>query len=232
MGQVSLDRLVSRCEPLSRNCRGCDGSENRRTCVGDRGGDAGAGLLARAVGFVALIGSARAADLPVKAPPQLPSSAYDWTGFYLGGHFDYAAGSSRWSATSAGAPVTTGSVNFFNSFDAFNGSGSYAEGFQAGYNYMLPSRWLVGVEADVSFPNTVGGTATVASPIVSVASVAAPSRLNFPARCARGSDTRQISERGIGCSMRPADWRGAMTSSPARKLPAVSCQRVQWKILS
>jgi high affinity Mn2+ porin len=162
--------LVRRREPLSRNCRGSDGSENRRMCVGI-GAVIRAGLLA-GCGLVALIGSACAADMPVKAPPPSVPSAYDWTGFYLGGHFGYAGGSSRWSATSPGDPVTIGSINFFSSFNAFDGSGSYSEGFQAGYNYMLPSRWLVGVEADVSFPNTVGGTATVASPIAGLASYA------------------------------------------------------------
>jgi high affinity Mn2+ porin len=170
MGQVSSDWLVRCCEPLSRKCRDRDGSESWRMCVGT-GAVIRASLLA-GCGLVALIGFARAADMPVKAPPPSVPSAYDWTGFYLGGHFGYAGGSSRWSATSPGAPVATGSIDFFNSFDAFNGSGSYAERFQAGYNYMLPSRWLVGVEADVSFPNTVGGTATVASPIAGLASYA------------------------------------------------------------
>ncbi len=125
-----------------------------------------AGLLT-GVGLVALLGAARAADMPVKAPPT--SAPYDWTGFYVGGHFGLAAGSSRWSATSPGAPVAAGTIDFFNSFDAFNGSGSYFAGFQAGYNSMLPSRWLVGIEADASFPNTVGGTAAVASPVAGLA---------------------------------------------------------------
>ncbi len=45
---------------------------------------------------------ALAADImPTKAPPV--QSAYDWTGFYAGAHFGYAAGSSRWSATATGA---------------------------------------------------------------------------------------------------------------------------------
>jgi high affinity Mn2+ porin len=127
------------------------------------------GLLA-GFGLVALIGAARAADMPVKAPPQSPPSAYDWTGFYLGGHLGYAGGSSRWSATSAGPPTTAGTLDLFNSFNAFNGSGSYFEGFQAGYNFMLPSRLLLGIEADASFPNTVGGTAAVASPVAGLAS--------------------------------------------------------------
>ncbi len=130
-----------------------------------------AGLII-GIGLVALVGTAHASDMPVKAPPPSVSAAYDWSGFYLGGHLGYAGGSSRWSATSPGAPVTAGSIDFFNSFDAFNGGGSYFEGFQAGYNAMLPSRLLLGVEADVSFANTVGGSAAVASPAAGFATYA------------------------------------------------------------
>ncbi|WP_426440959.1 carbohydrate porin [Bradyrhizobium genosp. P] len=115
---------------------------------------------------------AAAADLPVmpvKAPPAPTSS--DWTGFYLGSHFGYATGTSDWTATqgSAAAPLN-GSLNFFNSFDAFKGTGSYLFGLQAGYNYMLPSRVLLGVEADFSAPNTIAGTQTIASALSGQAS--------------------------------------------------------------
>ena len=56
--------------------------------------------------LAALGQGAYAADalLPVKAPPQKPqANSYDWSGFYAGAHFGYAAGSSRWSAASTGA---------------------------------------------------------------------------------------------------------------------------------
>ena len=42
---------------------------------------------------------------------------------------------------------------YFNGFDIFKGTGSFFAGFQGGYNFMLPSRLLLGVEADASFPN-------------------------------------------------------------------------------
>ncbi len=54
----------------------------------------------------------------------------------------------------------------------FKGTGSYFAGFQGGYNYLLPSRVLLGVEADISFPNTFGGMATFASPATGTASYA------------------------------------------------------------
>ena len=50
------------------------------------------------VGLIALIGNAFAADLsavlPTKAAPLAPA-AYDWSGFYLGGHLGYGPGVRR-----------------------------------------------------------------------------------------------------------------------------------------
>ena len=40
------------------------------------------------------------------------------------------------------SPTLNGSFGLFNSFDAFKGTGSYFFGLQAGYNYVLPSRFL------------------------------------------------------------------------------------------
>jgi hypothetical protein len=67
----------------------------------------------------AAIAAGLRALMPVKAPRPVP--AYDWTGFYLGGHFGYAAGSSDWSATQIGtaAPTVTGALDLFNTYDAF-----------------------------------------------------------------------------------------------------------------
>jgi high affinity Mn2+ porin len=127
------------------------------------------GLRLAGIGLIALAGRAAAADLPVKALP--PAPAYDWSGLYVGGHVGYAAGGSDWSAAATGAvaPPLTGSLDLYNSFNAFKGSGSYFEGFQAGYNYMSPSRYLFGVEADVSFPNTIAGTSTLSSTAAGIA---------------------------------------------------------------
>ncbi|MGD0024234.1 MAG: carbohydrate porin, partial [Xanthobacteraceae bacterium] len=132
------------------------------------------GPLFAGIALIALAGGADAADpspsMPVKAPPA-PAS-YDWTGLYVGGHLGYAAGSSDWSATQGGAttPSLSGSLDLFNSYDAFKGTGSYALGFQAGYNYMLPSRLLLGVEADVSFPSLLAGSQTISSALIGQAS--------------------------------------------------------------
>jgi high affinity Mn2+ porin len=114
--------------------------------------------------------AANAADLPVKAP--VPAAVFNWTGFYIGGHFGYATGNTNWNATEAGAAIPTlnGSIDLFNSYDAFKGTGSYFAGLQAGYNYMLNSRFLVGFEADASAPNTIAGTQIFSSPLIGQAS--------------------------------------------------------------
>jgi high affinity Mn2+ porin len=117
---------------------------------------------------------ARGADnlLATKAPPPAAPISYDWTGFYVGAHLGYASGSSNWSATQAGGstPSLGGSLDLFNSFDIFKGTGSYFLGLQAGYNYMFASRFLLGVESDVSFPSVLGGSQTISSALIGQAS--------------------------------------------------------------
>jgi high affinity Mn2+ porin len=110
------------------------------------------------------INTAIAADLPFKAAP----AVFDWSGFYIGGHVGYAAGLSAWSAVdSTGA--SSGTLDLFNGFDVFKGSGSFFAGLQGGYNVVLPSRLLLGIEADASFPNTLAGTATAMSAMTGTA---------------------------------------------------------------
>jgi high affinity Mn2+ porin len=75
----------------------------------------------------------------------------------------YALGSSHWSSTQAGAPGPTGSLEFSNAYNFSTGAGSYLLGFQAGYDYITASRWLLGVETDISFPSFVGGTRAFAT---------------------------------------------------------------------
>jgi high affinity Mn2+ porin len=139
-------------------------SMNRRTGSWKRVA-AGLGL-----GLFGFEGSVAAADLPLNAPA--PAADFSWTGFYIGGNVGAATGKTNWTATEAGAAVPTlnGSINLFNTFDAFEGTGSYFIGLQAGYNYMLPSRILLGVEADFAAPNTLAGTQTISSALIGQAS--------------------------------------------------------------
>ena len=78
----------------------------------------------------------------------------------------YAWGNSNWSTTGA-----SGAFSLAEPIDVFSETGSFYAGVQAGYNYMLPDRFVVGVEADVSFPSfpnlvriSIGGSSTFSSP--------------------------------------------------------------------
>ena len=129
-------------------------------------------FVAGAVIGIALAGAkhACAADLSAILAMKAPSPAapaYDWTGFYVGAHIGYADGTSNWTT----APGLGGTVNFFQPFDAFTGWGSYFGGIQAGYDKLLPNRFVLGAELDASFPTfpnlngtSIGGTSTFNSP--------------------------------------------------------------------
>src|SRR3954447_6217294 len=98
-------------------------------------------LAGIALGAFALDAPACAADpkMPVKAPYLQP--VFDWTGFYIGGHTGYGRGSST-AVLADPAVIATDS--------RFSG---VMGGVQAGYNWRLPSGLLLGVEADLTFPN-------------------------------------------------------------------------------
>jgi high affinity Mn2+ porin len=117
--------------------------------------------------IIASAGTAVGADGPiVKArKPPAKTADYDWAGFYAGSHFGYATGYSRYSATEPGmmVPALAGSLDLFKAFDGFKGTGSYYLGLHGGYNYMLASRLLIGIEADASFPSTIRGIQTISS---------------------------------------------------------------------
>ena len=91
-----------------------------------------------------------AAELRRAVPAFTPPSAnYDWTGLYIGGF-----GEVSWSRTSGGAiNLATGAAS-----PAVNGNlPNWHGGMQLGFDYMMPSRLLIGVAADV----TSGGTKTI-----------------------------------------------------------------------
>ena len=79
------------------------------------------------------IGSARS-----QARDPAPDQTIDWTGFHVGGHSGYSFGTVR-----SGVDGATTS----------NGFGSQISGFQTGFDYQLPSRLVLGAEADITFPN-------------------------------------------------------------------------------
>jgi len=111
--------------------------------------------------------AAELADAPV-APANNPT--VDWNGWYAGGHFGLATGSSSWTATQPGAPNLNGSLDLYNAPHLSDGTGSYFGGLQAGYTAVTRSHLLLGAETDALFPNTISGTQTFSSPLVGQAS--------------------------------------------------------------
>ena len=126
-----------------------------------------------AVMVIALIENAAADDNLVtrELATTSPNSAHNWNGFYAGARVGYAWGSSNWKENSSGAPDSSGSLNLFQPLNVFNDTGSFSQGLQAGYNYMLQNRVVIGAEADVTFPGfpdsagiSIGGRSNLSSP--------------------------------------------------------------------
>jgi high affinity Mn2+ porin len=125
--------------------------------------------------LIAVASAERAAadDTPTTKTPASasPGSVYNWNGFYAGGQLGYAWGRSNWTASSPGAPDTSGSFGLGQPIDIFSESGSFFGGLQAGYNYMLPNRVVIGAEVDATFPSfpdlsriSIGGISNLTSP--------------------------------------------------------------------
>lgn len=97
-----------------------------------------------AIGAILGIGAASAADLPARTYTKATAidPAYDWSGFYIGGHLGYLWGKTRvlddGVLTESGAPT--------------NG---VAGGLLAGYNWQR-GPLLLGIEGDVGWLNAVG----------------------------------------------------------------------------
>jgi outer membrane immunogenic protein len=127
--------------------------------------------LLAATSLVALGSIASAADLarPVYRAPVAYVAGYNWTGFYVGGHFGGGWGNKDWTET--------GNSSGFNGFgDNAAGSGGVdgldpvalgstdvgshtvtgpLGGFQVGYNYQF-GRWLIGIEGQFSWSDMKG----------------------------------------------------------------------------
>jgi high affinity Mn2+ porin len=109
--------------------------------------------VAAAAGLGLGLGSpAFAADLPLKAPAL--KAVYDWTGFYVGGHFGYGGGSFGPDTN----PLPLQGVLFPRSTTGLIG------GYQMGYNRQFASRVVLGIEADATFPNALDQAALGRTP--------------------------------------------------------------------
>jgi outer membrane immunogenic protein len=87
--------------------------------------------------------SAAAADLPAPVYTKAPvvDPIYTWTGFYLGAHAGYI-----WANANASAADTAAITATYGRMP--KPEGGFA-GLHAGYNFQLPSRIVLGVEASV-----------------------------------------------------------------------------------
>ena len=79
-------------------------------------------------------------QVPLRVLPPI-AIPYEWAGAYVGGHVGYSRGSGRNTLLDPAASASSASF------------GSLFGGLQFGYNYLLPSHLLIGIEADISFPN-------------------------------------------------------------------------------
>ncbi len=105
--------------------------------------------------MLAGVGPTNSADYSVSRPTKssAPVPFLNWTGFYVGGHLGYGRGHAN---DSFADPVTAGSNKAL---------GSLFGGLQLGYNHVLKSGILLGIESDLSFPNFLSADDVVRSRI-------------------------------------------------------------------
>jgi len=113
--------------------------------------------LAGAAIAAVMVGSAFAADMPLKAPP--PVLAYDWSGFYIGGVIGGA-----WTRTDSSDPGlgllgTLVNVPVVQTTD----SSSFIGGIEGGDRYQF-GKLVIGWEADMVWGNTNGTSTTSFTP--------------------------------------------------------------------
>ncbi|CAN5285720.1 carbohydrate porin [soil metagenome] len=99
---------------------------------------------------------ARAADIPAALSVKAPriDLTVDWSGLYFGGHAGYGGGSFGPGTN----PLPQQGVFFPHSITGLIG------GYQAGYNLQLSNNWMIGVEADISFPSPLDRPKLVPAP--------------------------------------------------------------------
>jgi outer membrane immunogenic protein len=91
---------------------------------------------------VASLGSASAADMPLKAPP--PPVAYVWTGCYIGGNVGGGFGDKTFQDVPPGALIdSTGAGRSIN--DSVAG---VIGGGQVGCDYQVSPNWVIGVQGN------------------------------------------------------------------------------------
>jgi outer membrane immunogenic protein len=108
-----------------------------------------------------------AADMPSKMPTKAPpivAPAYNWTGFYVGGHAGY-----RWADADLTAdPYTftppSGALTVPGRNENYKLNGGIA-GVHLGYNYLVAPQWLIGAEGDWTWGHSSDSLATTVTGI-------------------------------------------------------------------
>jgi outer membrane immunogenic protein len=94
-----------------------------------------------------IAGAAWAADMPVKAPPPPAVAPFSWSGCYAGGN-------AGWASTSIDQSAVVPAANAFLDSIAYDSSGrehGFIGGGQAGCNWQLDPKWVIGLEGDVDY---------------------------------------------------------------------------------
>src|SRR5262245_3002743 len=102
-------------------------------------------LLGAAMLAAIAITPARAADLPVKAPPII-APVWSWTGFYIGLNAGYSWGRSARDATFG----STLGLGFGTASGSRNNVNGFIGGGQVGYNWQV-NNWVLGLEGDIQW---------------------------------------------------------------------------------
>ncbi|MDH4981072.1 carbohydrate porin [Hyphomicrobium sp. D-2] len=108
-----------------------------------------------ALALMSLSAATRADETAAPSP-----APYNWSGAYVGGTFSADWGQSKWAQDGGGGGTASGTMGLGNPYDFFAGTGSYATGLSAGYDYQLPEGVVIGVASDISFPSLINGSAT------------------------------------------------------------------------
>jgi outer membrane immunogenic protein len=118
------------------------------------------GVLLGAIAVIGFASITHAADMAVKAPPPATAPVYSWTGFYVGGNAGYA-----WNDPSVTfVPIDTNTSALCTIFGSCPPPASFSidgplGGLQAGYNWQVDQKWLLGIETDFDWSH-IRGTGT------------------------------------------------------------------------
>jgi outer membrane immunogenic protein len=102
-----------------------------------------------------VVGSAMAADLPIRKAPPPPAVAavYNWSGLYIGGHVGYG-----WGETEIADHTFLGNALFIPTQKI--DSNGFLGGVQAGWNYQFGG-FVLGAEVDFSWADVKGDQTSV-----------------------------------------------------------------------